>query len=161
MNLIFYFDLKQFSSMPCQLFENCFDFVNQKHSKVTCYDQRSATAFIYDNRNSDSLSKYRIDGCLISDDGAKCDYLLLNCDKKSSYFIELKGSDLIRAVEQIDRSIDILIASINDFRINARIVLTRVNTIDLRNTKYLRLEKRIKNLGGNLKKQSRQMTEVN
>lgn len=147
--------------MPCQPFRNCFEFVNQQRATVVCSDQKSATCFIYENRSSDALTKYRIDGCLIADEGAKCDFLLLNCTKNESFFIELKGSDLIRAVEQIDRSIDLLLNSVNDFSINARIVLTRVNTIDLRNTKYLKLEKRIQRLGGNLKKQSRQMTEVN
>ena len=147
--------------MPCQPFSTCFEFVNQQHATVVCSDHKSTTNFIYDNRSSDELTKYRIDGCLIADAGAKCDFLLLNCTKNESFFIELKGSDLIRAVEQIDRSIDMLLSSVNDFSINARIVLTRVNTTDLRNTKYLKLEKKIKRLRGNLKKQSRQMTEVN
>jgi len=147
--------------MTCKPFENCFEFVNQNRLTVICTDHKSSTTFIYDNKSSDKLTKYKIDGCLISDEGAKCDFLLLNCNKKQSFFIELKGSDLIRAIEQIDRSIDMLIGSIEDFSINARIVLTRVNTIDLRNTKYLRLERRMKRLGGDLKKQSRRMTEVN
>jgi len=68
---------------------------------------------------------------------------------------------LLRAVEQIDRSIDILLEHLNEFSIEGRIVLTRVNTIDLRNSKYLKLEKRIRNLNGELKKQSRQMNETN
>ncbi len=147
--------------MNCKPFVHCFDFINQKHAIVVFSDRRSATTFIYENRNSDSLSKYRIDGCLITDNGAKCDYLLLNCNKSISYFIELKGSDLIRAVDQIDRSIDLLIDSLTDFTVFARIVLTRVNTTDLKSAKYLRLEKRIQGLGGNLKKQCRQMTEMN
>jgi hypothetical protein len=147
--------------MYCKPFANCFDFVNQRRATVVCSDQRSTTNYIYDNRSADSLTKYRIDGCLIADTGARCDFLLLNCTKQQSFFIELKGSDLLRAVEQIDRSIDLLLGSINDFDINARILLTRVNTIDLRNSKYLRLEKKIHLLKGNLKKKIGQMTEVN
>ena len=147
--------------MPCQPFPDCFDFANQQHATVVCSDRKSATKYIYDNKSSDSLTKYRVDGCLIADAGAKCDSLLLNCTKKKSFFIELKGSDLIRAVEQIDRSVDLLLSSLTDFSINARIVLTRVNITDLRNTKYLKLEKKIQRLNGNLKKQSRQMTEIN
>ena len=76
--------------MTCKPFENCFEFVNQNHLTVTCTDHKSSTTFIYDNRSSDTLTKYRIDGCLISDEGAKCDFLLLNCNKKQSFFIELK-----------------------------------------------------------------------
>jgi hypothetical protein len=147
--------------MSCKPFDKCFDFENQNQAIVTCTDRGSSTTFIYYNNSLDALTKYRIDGCLISDNGAKCDYLLLNCKKKKSYFIELKGSDLLRAVEQIDRSIDILLEHLNEFSIEGRIVLTRVNTIDLRNSKYLKLEKRIRNLNGELKKQSRQMNETN
>lgn len=147
--------------MPCQPFPNCFEFVNQQRATVVCSDQKCSTTFIYENKNADMLSKYSIDGCLIADEGAKCDFLHLKCTKSKSYFIELKGSDLIRAVEQIDRSIDLLSNSITDFTINARIVLTRVNTIDLRNSKYLKLQKKLQRLGGKLKKQSKQLTEVN
>lgn len=35
----------------------------------------------------------------------RCDYLLLNDDKRTAYFIELKGSDIERAIEQIDHSV--------------------------------------------------------
>ena len=147
--------------MTCLPFSTCFEFVNQQRAVVVCSDPKSVTNFRYENRSSDLLTLYRIDGCIIADAGAKCDFLLLNCSKNESFFIELKGSDLIRAVEQIDRSVDLLLNSISDFSINARIVLTRVNTTDLRNTKYLKFERKIQRLGGNLKKQSRQMTEIN
>lgn len=146
--------------MPCRPIDTCFEFTNSRIPTVTCTDRGSSTRYIYSNRSLDKLTKYRVDGCLIID-GAKCDYLLLNCDKKKSYFIELKGSDLIRAVEQIDRTIDLLKAMISDFSISARIVLTRVNTTDLSNSQFLRLEKKVKGLNGDLKKQSQEMTEVN
>jgi hypothetical protein len=147
--------------VPCKPFNKCFDFHHQKIAIVTFTDKRSSTTFVYRNNSLDDLTKYKVDGCLIADDGAKCDCLLLNCDNKKCYFIELKGSDLIRAVEQIDRALDILVNHLHEFSVEARIVLTRVNTIDLRSSKYLKLEKRIKKLNGELKKQSRQMTEIN
>ncbi|KAA6341228.1 hypothetical protein EZS27_010973 [termite gut metagenome] len=137
------------------------DFQHDQRSRVTCSDKGSSTKYIYDNQSSDYLSKYRVDGGLITDNGAKCDYLLLNFNKLKSFFIEIKGSDLIRAVEQIDRSIDVLKNSISNFSVFARIVLTRVNTTDLRDTKYLKLEKKVKSLNGDLQKQNREMTEVN
>ncbi|NBP68858.1 MAG: hypothetical protein EBR30_20195 [Cytophagia bacterium] len=145
--------------MSCEPFKNCSEFTSDKRATVTCSDKKSSTTYIYNNPNSDRLSKYRVDGCLINDNSAKCDYLLLNCDKSKSYFIELKGSDLIRAVEQIDRSIDLLEHALADYSVSARIVVTRVNTLDLKNTKYIKLERKVKNLNGDLKKQSRQMTE--
>ncbi len=107
------------------------------------------------------LSEYIVDGCLISDDKPKCDFLLLNCTKKIAYFVEIKGSDLSRAIEQIDRSIDLLHKDFQEFSVEARIILTRVNTVDLRSSKFIRLEKKLKKYGGGLIKQSREMTEQN
>ena len=147
--------------MACKPYENCFEFAEQKNKIVTCTDAKSNTKFIYENDSLDELTKYRVDGCLINDDNSKCDYLLLNCTKEVSYFVELKGSDLIKAVEQIDRSIDILHKDFKEYSVEARIVLTRVNTTDLKSTKLIRLENKLRKLNGNLIKKTRQLTEKN
>jgi hypothetical protein len=147
--------------MSCCPYNVCSEFLKQKNKIVTCTDNKCSTKYIYENDSLDELSKYRVDGCLINDDGSKCDFLLLNCNKNTAYFIELKGSDLIKAVEQIDRSIDILHNDFRTFSVEARIVLTRVNTTDLKNTKLIRLEGRLKKLNGKLIKQTRQLTEKN
>lgn len=147
--------------MACKPYENCFEFTEQKNKVVTCTDRKSSTKYIYENDSFDTLSKYKVDGCLINDDDSKCDYLLLNCTKEVSYFVELKGSDLIKAVEQIDRSIDILHKDFKEYSVEARIVLTRVNTTDLKSSKLIRLESKLKKLNGKLIKQTRQLTEKN
>lgn len=147
--------------MACKPYENCFEFVEQKNEIVTFTDERSKTEYIYINSSLDELTKYRVDGCLINDDNSKCDYLLLNCTKEISYFVELKGSDLIKAVEQIDRSRDILHKDFKEYSVEARIVLTRVNTTDLKSTKLIRLESKLKKLNGKLIKKTRQLTEKN
>ncbi len=147
--------------MTCKPYKNCFDFAEQKNKIVTCTDEKSSTKYIYENDSLDNLSKYRVDGCLINDDDSKCDFLLLNCTKGISYFIELKGSDLIKAVEQIDRSINVLHKDFKEYSVEARIVLTRVNTTDLKSTKLIRLESKLKKLNGTLIKQTRQLTEKN
>jgi hypothetical protein len=147
--------------MACKPYENCFEFAEQKNKIVTCSDRKSSTKYIYENDSLDTLSKYRVDGCLINDDDSKCDYLLLNRTKEVSYFVELKGSDLIKAVEQINRSIDILHKDFKEYSVEARIVLTRVNTTDLKSAKLIRLESKLKKLNGKLIKQTRQLTEKN
>ena len=144
----------------CNSFNSNFEFQHDNRKTVSFKDSGHPTEYRYNNQSANHLAKYRVDGGLISDDGAKCDYLLLNCEQKQSYFIELKGSDIIRAIEQIDRSIDILRDDLPDFAFFARIVLTRVNTIDLKNTKLLKLEKKVKSLNGNFKKQSRLLEET-
>lgn len=147
--------------MACKPYENCLEFAEQKNKIVTCTDRKFSTKYIYENDSLDTLSKYRVDGCLIKDEDTKCDYLLLNCTKEVSYFVELKGSDLIKAVEQIDRSIDILHKDFKEYSVEARIVLTRVNTTDLKSTKLIRLESKLKKLNGKLIKRTRQLTEKN
>jgi len=145
----------------CKPFSNNFDFQHEQRETVSFTDKGSKTKYSYDNKANNYLSKYRVDGGLIADNGYKCDYLLLNCNKVKAFFIEIKGSDLIHAIEQIDRSIDMLKKTISEFSIFARIVLTRVNTTDLKNTKYLKLEKKVKALKGDLIQRSREWTEVN
>ena len=143
----------------CRISDTCFEFQHEQRSTVVCKD-KGKTQYIYENQSNDFLSKYLIDGGLIAN-GVKCDFLLLNCDKQHAYFIELKGSDIIHAIEQIDHSIDTLKSQLaKDSKIFARIVLTRVNTNELKNPKYLRLEKKVKSLNGNLKQQTRELKEV-
>jgi hypothetical protein len=145
----------------CKVFDkNHSEFQHKNEKIVTVRDKGHSTEYRYKNQSSNHLAKYRVDGGLISDDGAKCDFLLLNCEQKQSYFIELKGSDLVQAVKQIDRSVDLLKYKLIDFSIFARIALTRVNTTSLTKIEFLRLEKKVKSLKGNLKKKSRLLEEV-
>jgi len=139
-------------------FSKCEEFVNEKRSIVVAKDNASGTAYRYYNQSNNSLSKFRIDNCLVVKE-SKCDWLLLNCDTCQSFFIELKGSDLIKAVEQIDSAITKLLPNLTGYSVNARIVLTRVNIHDLIKIKYLRLKKRVEALNGSLLKQSQLMEE--
>jgi septum formation inhibitor-activating ATPase MinD len=147
--------------MACKPYENCFEFTEQNNKIVVCKDAKSSTKYIYQNDSQDILSKYKVDGCLIDDKDPKCDFLLINCTKGISYFVELKGSDLIKAVEQIDRTINVLHKDFNEYSVEPRIVLTRVNTTDLKSSKLIKLEKRLKKLKGKLIKESRQLIEKN
>lgn len=58
---------------------------------------------IFSNPNRRMLTKVIVDGCQITD-GIKCDYLILDhC--RNEYFVELKGKDLLHAVEQLEATI--------------------------------------------------------
>jgi hypothetical protein len=66
-----------------------------------------------------------------------------------AFFIELKGKDLLRALEQINTSIDFISPQLKDFEINARVVVTAVSVPNIQNNPYvLKFRKRIKKLGG-------------
>jgi hypothetical protein len=136
------------------------EFQHDSRSIVPCKDKGHATEYRYINQSNNHLAKYRVDGGLISDNDAKCDFLLLNCERKQAYFIELKGSDIIHAIEQIDRSIDMLKPSLPEFAVFARVVISRVNTINLKNTKLLKLERKVKSMHGNLDKKTRLLVET-
>ena len=47
------------------------------------------------------VRQYRIDGEVYKEDGERCDWLLLNDDWEEVYYIELKGSDISKAIQQI------------------------------------------------------------
>lgn len=147
--------------MSCQPFVKCYDFVAEKRKIVTFTDKNSKTTFIFENEKQDELTKYRVDGCLIDDKDSKCDFLLLNCTQQKSYFIELKGSDLLKAIAQIERSIEVLHSHFQNFAVEARIVLTRTNTTDLKSTKLVKFEKKLKELNGSLRRQNKEMREIN
>ena len=56
------------------------------------------------NKNRHMIRQFKVDGEVVAagDMSPRCDYLLLNDDAKTSYYIELKGSDLVKAIEQIE-----------------------------------------------------------
>ena len=96
---------------------------------------------------------------MYSNESKACDYLLYNDSIKNVYFIELKGSDVLKAVDQIVSSIKLYGQYFNDYTINARIVPSRVNTLDLKTAKVVSLEKRIHLTGGTFKKQVNELKE--
>lgn len=54
------------------------------------------------NKDNQKVRQYQIDGDVITSRNVdKCDYLVLNDEKKTAYFIELKGSKMQHAIRQI------------------------------------------------------------
>ncbi len=68
-----------------------------------------------------------------------------------AFFVELKGSDLLKAIDQINSTIDELLKKLENHLINARIVLTKVRVPNLRNNpNMIKFEKRLRKYGGSL-----------
>ena len=74
-------------------------------------------------KNANNLVKILVDGCAIKD-GIRCDYLVKVQDKLE-IFIELKGQDIEHAINQIERSIQILSSDRNNFPKQSYVVCTR------------------------------------
>lgn len=95
------------------------------------------------------ICKIQLDACVFKDaKRQRCDYLFLSCETSTAFFVELKGSDLLHAIDQIEKSIDQLAGTITDAKTNARVVLSKAQTPDMRTPKYLKFKKKIHGLGG-------------
>ncbi len=127
--------------------DNCLDFKDDR-SKIVISEKRSS--YVAENTNRKLFCNYKVDRCIFGTESKKCDYLLIDNQDHKSYYIELKGSDLIAAVVQIDETLSKLELKLPNLIPFGRIVLSRVNTSDLRNSKYIKLKKRLSTKGGNL-----------
>ena len=137
------------------------EFETKTENRIIAFsDTRSRVQYKVLNTLSKELSYFQVDGALINDERVeKCDHLLIDCSEENSYFIEIKGSDLIKATQQILSTIAILKPKMAGLKMNARIVLTRVNATDLRDSAFVRFKNIIKDLGGNVKQQSIKLEE--
>ena len=58
--------------------------------------------FQLENKNKVEVACVRIDDCVFKqEDGIKCDFLFEIEAKKKLYYVELKGSDILKAISQI------------------------------------------------------------
>ncbi len=77
------------------------------------------------NINRQSIRHFKVDGEIFKGPGEeRCDVLLLNDEStpKTSYYIELKGSDLPKAIRQIENTIKLLSPSLRGYVVLRRIV---------------------------------------
>ncbi|MEO5331877.1 MAG: hypothetical protein H7839_07615 [Magnetococcus sp. YQC-5] len=83
------------------------------------------------------------------------------CDSKIAFFVELKGTDLLHAVKQIDQTMTTLAQPLKECSIYARIVLAKNNFPDLKNNpSIIRLRNKLKKQQGSLVYQSKLMVET-
>ena len=75
------------------------------------------------NTKRQYVRHFKVDGEVFRGSGEeRCDYLLLNDEVKTSYYIELKGSDLSKAIRQIENTIKLLSPSLPGYAVLRRIV---------------------------------------
>ena len=119
------------------------------NSIISINENKSSIKFF--NKNKECVAKIHIDGGLIkSSEKKKADYMVINCDKKISYIIELKGCDLVKACSQILSTYNEIERYINGSVVNARIILTRVISPSLNSSEQKKLQKLCKDKGGTL-----------
>ena len=134
-------------------------------STIVCSEKKST--YRYSNNSQRRVAKIKIDGGLIAaQDREKCDWLLVNWGDGISFFIELKGSDLFKAISQITSTIRQIwndLSTLNDSPVttaNARIVLSKNQWPQYRNdSRYKQFEKIIKQTNGDVRIEAQQMQE--
>jgi hypothetical protein len=81
----------------------CKEFCDTRKT-IVVRDSGNKQEYRVTNDNGKEICKIKVDGCLIKE-GERCDYLILSCEDKSAFFVELKGHDLKKAIAQINSSI--------------------------------------------------------
>ena len=78
----------------------------RKDSIIVLTDRNKKTGprFIGRNSNKKDILQVEVDHCL-KITGKRCDYLLIDQDENAAHFIELKGSKIKDAFEQLENSI--------------------------------------------------------
>ena len=130
---------------------------------VVLRDKRQPRKFI--GKNPDGklfLTVYQVDGKLIASDvrSGKCDFAIYT-SSDTLYLIELKGADYVHALEQIHDTIVRLVSSDVKVKVvNARVVLSKVQTPALRSSVETKLTRLLQKYKGDLQKASVQMQET-
>ena len=85
------------------------------------------------------LRQFHIDGEVIPRESPvlRCDYLVLDDTEPKAYYIELKGSNISRAIDQVENSVRSFQASLKGYTVFRRIIY-RTGTHSVQSSKALR-----------------------
>lgn len=89
------------------------------------------------------VTHYKIDGIIIKT-GNRCDYLLMNENTQVAYLIELKGSDLVKAAEQLEATEKVLQQALSAYKLQYRIVANKCKTQEINSSAYRKYQIRWK-----------------
>lgn len=99
---------------------------------------------IGNNPSGSYIRQFRVDGDVFSKDSPvqRCDYLLLNDTHLKAYYIELKGSNISKAIDQIENSIALIHSAISEYEVFCRIIYHTGRTHMVKSPKVLKWHKR-------------------
>lgn len=137
---------------------NCYKpYRKGKHATFTAEENRCS--YIGENPKRKDIRQFKIDGEVFSKGSSqlRCDFLFLNDTDQKAYYVELKGSNILHAIEQIKKTEEAIQMSIIKYAVYRRIVCSRSCSHDIRNHKCLMWRKSGK--GANIIKE-RQMIDT-
>lgn len=120
---------------------------SQRQKIIVSEEKRSK--HIAHNKENQIVRKYKVDGDIIkSNDMDKCDFLVLNVEKKTAYFIELKGTKIMHAIKQLKNTADILRSNLCEYTFYYRIVFSGSATHSVNDSAFLIWQKKCGKKGG-------------
>jgi hypothetical protein len=84
--------------------------------------EEKGKSIVFENPDNMEVVCYRVDGGIVGQDSCKCDNLLLFVDNRQAIFIELKGVNVLHALEQINTAVNLLGKDLSDFEWHGRII---------------------------------------
>jgi len=133
--------------MCCQEIINFFG-----NEKAHCIERSNVAKennkqFRIESSSNSVICRLKIDGCIINDNTiVKCDYVFKICDIDKLIFVELKGTDVNHAIQQIVTTLDNLKHLIKTSSIEAYIISSSVPRAAEQNFRNLK-DKIFKNKG--------------
>lgn len=83
----------------------------RRHSEAEFEVSEKLSRVVFQNPNGKSVHEITVDGCVFKrPDVLRCDYLVNVLEIDTSVFVELKGSDIDHALEQLEASSEALSA---------------------------------------------------
>lgn len=111
--------------------------------------RESGNVHILRNHDSFSVFQFHVDGKIIKDScEERCDYIVeaQKPPRLLAYVIELKGSDLNKALDQIESTIHMLGERLKGYQILPRVVIHKTMTHDIQGSRCRRFRKRYPDL---------------
>lgn len=115
----------------------------KQQKKIKSQDKGSSRVYhLAVNNDGNLVRHYKIDGDVINiTNTKKCDFLLINDDKKNAYLIELKGTDIQSAIEQLESTEKLLEKNLKGYEKYYRIVY-HANTHAIHGSRYTKFAAR-------------------
>lgn len=102
---------------------SCVSQCESRQPIIVCTGNTNRSEYRALNNKRALVKQYQIDGDVIKgNECKKCDWLILNEDKMSAYFIELKGGHIEKGIDQIDCSVKNYKTQVQNYQIFARII---------------------------------------
>ena len=118
--------------MPLKNFNSLCD---KNAPQIVSRDKKNPQYHKGNNISREEVTHYQIDGVVIKT-GNKCDYLLINETKKVAYLIELKGSDLVKAAQQLEATEKLLKSELSNYKLQYRIIANKCKTQEIHSSAY-------------------------